>query len=100
MLLGKRKGNSLATLTAFTPYLKRWPVFRLVMLFAPYNVPALIEEINNASHDLGKETGDARQRCLDAARSLCFALETPVESILRNTWAEVGPIQPSCTLSH
>lgn len=59
------------------------------MSTTPYDIPALVEKINITSNDLGKDTGEARRQCLDAARSLSFALETPVESILRNVWAEV-----------
>ncbi|CAD6587022.1 MAG: hypothetical protein ASARMPREDX12_002571 [Alectoria sarmentosa] len=60
------------------------------MSSTPYNIPALVKKINATSKDLAKDTGDARRQCLDAARSLTFALETPVESILRNAWAEQG----------
>ncbi|MCJ1386457.1 hypothetical protein MMC17_009583 [Xylographa soralifera] len=57
---------------------------------APYNISALVERIKTTSNDLGKDNGEARRRCLDAARTLTFALETPVEAILRNCWAEQG----------
>ncbi|CAF9930697.1 hypothetical protein IMSHALPRED_008255 [Imshaugia aleurites] len=60
------------------------------MSSTPYDVPALVKKINTTSNDLDKDTGEARRQCLDAARSLIFALETPVESILRNVWAEQG----------
>ena len=59
------------------------------MSSVPYDVPALVEKINTTSKNVDKDAGDARRQCLDAARSLCFALETPIESILRSTWAEV-----------
>ena len=59
------------------------------MSSTPYDIPALVEKIKTTSNDLGNDTGEARRQCLDAARSLSFALETPVESILRNAWAEV-----------
>lgn len=59
------------------------------MASTPYDIPALVDKINGTSKDLGKDTGEARRQCLDGARSLIFALETPVESILRNVWAEV-----------
>lgn len=59
------------------------------MSSTPYDIPLLVKKINTTSNDLGKDTGEARRQCLDAARSLIFALETPVESILRNVWAEV-----------
>lgn len=61
------------------------------MSSTPYDIPALVEKIITTSSDLGKH-GEARQQCLEAARSLCFALETPVESILRNVWAEVRAV--------
>ncbi|KAL9100778.1 MAG: hypothetical protein Q9163_003885 [Psora crenata] len=60
------------------------------MSSTPYNIPTLIEKLNTSSKHLNSDTGDARRQCLDAARSLTFALETPVESILRNAWAEQG----------
>ena len=59
------------------------------MASTPYDIPALVKKINTTSNDLGTDNGEARRQCLDAARSLSFALETPVESILRNVWAEV-----------
>lgn len=60
------------------------------MYSTPYNIPALVEKINATSNILAEDNGEARRQCLDAARSLCFALETPVESILKSCWAEVG----------
>ena len=57
------------------------------MYSTPYIIPDLVKKINTTSNSLGNE--EARQQCLEAARSLVFALETPVESILRNVWAEV-----------
>ena len=54
-----------------------------------YDITALVDRISATSKDLGKDAGEARRECLDAARSLAFALETPVESILRHCWAEV-----------
>ena len=62
---------------------------RLLMSSTPYDISALVDKINATSKDLGKDTGEARRQCLDSARLLSFALETPVESILRNVWAEV-----------
>ena len=59
------------------------------MSSTPYDIPALVKKINSASNDLGKDNGEARRQCLDAARSLSFALETPAESISRIGWAEV-----------
>ena len=59
------------------------------MSSTPYDIPALVNKISSTSKDLGKDTGEARRQCLDAARLLSFALETPVESVSRNLWAEV-----------
>ena len=59
------------------------------MASKPYDIPALVDKINITKGELGKDNGEARRQCLDAARSLCFALETPVESLLRHCWAEV-----------
>ena len=59
------------------------------MSSTPYDIPALVDKISATSKDLGKGTEEARRQCLDAARSLTFALETPNESILRHVWAEV-----------
>ena len=59
------------------------------MASTPYIIPDLVKKINSATNGLGKNTEEARRQCLDAARSLVFALETPVESILRSVWAEV-----------
>ena len=41
------------------------------------------------SKDLGKDNGEARRQCLQAARSLTFALELPIETVFRHGWAEV-----------
>lgn len=65
------------------------------MSSTPYDIPALVKKINTTSKDLGKDTGEARRQCLDAARLLSFALETPVESISRHAWAEVRPSPPN-----
>lgn len=56
----------------------------------PYNIPALLKEIDTTGKSLGRDNRKARQQCLAAARSLCHALETPVESILRMNYAEVS----------
>ena len=68
------------------------------MSYTPYDIPNLVNKINTTSSDLGV-TAEARRQCLDAARSLVFALETPVESILRNVWAEVGLAVSACSKS-
>ena len=59
------------------------------MSSTPYDIPALVEKISTTSKSLGKDNGEARRQCLEAARSLIFGLETPIESILRTAWAEV-----------
>lgn len=64
------------------------------MSSTPYDIATLIQKINSTSKGLGKDTGEARRQCLDTVRSLTFALETPVESILRNVWAEVRTFLP------
>ena len=55
----------------------------------PYNIPALVESISTTSKELGKDTGEVRRQCLQAARSLCFALEEPIETVIRHGLAEV-----------
>ena len=60
------------------------------MASSPYDIPELLKQISINGDKLGKDGGDARRQCLLAARSLAFALETPSEAILRNTWSEVG----------
>ena len=59
------------------------------MSSTPYDIPALLKAIDTNGKSLGKDTGEARRQCLAAARGLCYALETPMESILRVSWAEV-----------
>ena len=59
------------------------------MSSTPYDITALISNINTTSEGIGQDNGESRRECLNAARSLCFALETPIESILRHTFAEV-----------
>ena len=59
------------------------------MSSTPYDIPALVENISTTSKDLGKDNGEARRQCLEAARSLTFALEAPIETVIRHGWAEV-----------
>ena len=59
------------------------------MSSTPYDIPALVKIIDITSNDLAKDNGEARRKCLDAARSLTHALEMPIESILRIAHAEV-----------
>ena len=56
----------------------------------PYDIPALLKEIEANGMGLGEGGGQARQQCLAAAQSLCYALETPSESITRTHYAEVN----------
>ena len=55
----------------------------------PYDIPALLQEIEANGKKIGEGGAQFRQQCLAAARALCYALETPMESILRTHWAEV-----------
>ena len=55
----------------------------------PYDVPTLLKEIEANGIKLSEGGGQARQRCLAAAQALCYALETPTESITRTHYAEV-----------
>ncbi|KAL8786872.1 MAG: hypothetical protein Q9195_008029 [Heterodermia aff. obscurata] len=59
------------------------------MAFAPFDIAALVKQINSSSNSLsqGKDE-DARQQCLAAARSLCSALETPLDSALRLCYSD------------
>ena len=55
----------------------------------PFDIPTLLGQVHANGNDLaGNE--NARQQCLAAARSLCYALETPRESILRLHYAELA----------
>ena len=63
------------------------------MVSVPFKVAALISEITISGRELqGQGKDDARQQCLAAARSLCYALESPLDSLLRLSYAEV-PLQ-------
>ena len=55
----------------------------------PYDIPVLLQEIEANGKQLGEGGAQARQQCLAAAQKLCYALETPMHSILRIVWAEV-----------
>lgn len=55
------------------------------------NIHNLLQEIAFKGAILEKpNNGDARRELLAAARSLCYKLETPIESLLRICWAEVS----------
>ena len=60
-----------------------------IMSSTPYDIPALVENISITSKELGQDNGEARRQCLQAARSLTFALEMPIETVFRHGWAEV-----------
>lgn len=62
----------------------------MAMTFAPFDIAALVKEINSSSSRLDQgENEDARQQCLAAARSLCSALETPLDSALKLCYSDV-----------
>ena len=55
------------------------------------DVHTILQEIAFKGSILNKTNhGDARRGLLAAARSLCYKLETPIESLLRICWAEVS----------
>jgi len=56
---------------------------------APFNIPALLETINSHGKSLTRDDEERRKSVLSAARELCFALETPIEAILRIAWCDV-----------
>ena len=66
------------------------------MSFEPYDVTALLKEVQNNGKHLESEEG--RRRCFEAAASLVRALETPREAVMRLLYAEVyAPLyQISC----
>lgn len=55
----------------------------------PFDIPSLLKEVQSNGTGLsGNE--EARRQCLAAARSLCYALETPLESLTRIQYAELS----------
>ena len=54
------------------------------------DVSALLEDIINKGKAWSHGNAAARVQLLDAARSLCHEVETPVETMLRMIWAEVN----------
>lgn len=52
-------------------------------------VPSLIKDINSLSDSLDSDDSDARLKLMAKAKSLWQSLETPRETMLRHTWAEV-----------
>ena len=58
------------------------------MSATPFDVPGLVKKVcDNGNALSGNE--EARRQCLAAARSLCYALETPRESVLRLQYGEL-----------
>jgi hypothetical protein len=53
-------------------------------------VPSLIKDINSFSDGLDSDDSEARLKLMAKAKSLWQSLETPRETMLRHTWAEVG----------
>ncbi len=66
------------------------------MSFAPYDIATLLAEVQTNGSKLQGINGsklqdvneEARRQCLAAARSLVYALESPLEAILRLNYAE------------
>ena len=58
------------------------------MSYAPYDIAALVAEVQTNGSKLQGANEEARRQCLAAARSLVYALETPIEAILRVNYAE------------
>ena len=56
----------------------------------PFDVPHLLEDITSNAKVGSQGDEKARKKALAAARSLCLALETPPEAIVRIAWAEVS----------
>lgn len=59
------------------------------MTATPFNIPELLTSIVSNGNDLS-DRPEARWRCLAAARSLCYALETPLEAMQRLLYADVA----------
>lgn len=53
-------------------------------------VPSLIKDINSLSEGLDSDDSEARLKLMAKAKSLWQSLETPRETMLRHTWAEVS----------
>ena len=58
------------------------------------DVSYLLDEIASNGKSLTQGNSKARKNALNAARELCFALETPVEAIIRICWAQVSFLPP------
>lgn len=57
---------------------------------APELLPGLLKDVERYSQALANGDANARQMLADAARSLTQAMETPQETMLRYSWAQVG----------
>ena len=57
---------------------------------SPFDIPGLLEDITSNGKALAGGDASARKKLLTAARTLGFALESPVEAILRIAWSEVS----------
>ncbi|MCJ1397526.1 hypothetical protein MMC11_000720 [Xylographa trunciseda] len=55
---------------------------------APFNIPVLLETIDARGKSFTQGDEERRKSVLSAARELCFALETPIEAILRIAWCQ------------
>jgi hypothetical protein len=53
------------------------------------DVATLFKEISERRLSFDLSNKQSRTELLEGARSLCFALETPMEALLRMEWAEV-----------
>jgi hypothetical protein len=64
--------------------------------FSSHDVENLLERVATQGKSLLQDNGDLslREELLASARSLCNALETPMESILRQGWANVSSKLP------
>ena len=58
------------------------------MAYSPYHTAELLAEIHTTGGKLEAGDREARRQCLAAARSLVYALEAPLEAILRLNYAE------------
>lgn len=57
---------------------------------APELLPGLLKDVERYSRDHAAGDVNARQKLVDAARSLTQAMETPQETMLRYSWTQVG----------
>lgn len=57
---------------------------------APELLPGLLKDVERYSQAIAKGDPNARLKLVDAAWSLSQAMETPQETMLRYSWAQVG----------